>query len=118
MSRQTTSSDFGDGAPADDPFIVVYNARRSLGQAQGARTRAAEAGFPDGLIYRRQGFFRGVFAFPTAEARDAALPRIQEVFSGAYAREIGSWCPSAVPNDNFIDCEAVAAGTAPPAMAN
>ena len=49
---------------------------KSLGQALGARDRAAEAGFPDGLIYRRQGFFRGVFAFATAEARDAALPGI------------------------------------------
>jgi WD40 repeat protein len=114
-----TSSDFGDGEPSGQPFIVVYNARKSLGQAQGARIRAAEAGFPDGQIYRRQGFFRGIFAFATEEARDAALPRIQQAFSGAYARDVRSWCRSALPQQDFIDCDAVVAGAEPPpAMAN
>jgi WD40 repeat protein len=114
------SSSFADGEPSGERFIIVYNARKSLGQARGARERAANAGLPDSLIYRRQGFFRGVFAFATAEARDEALPRILEVFSGAYARDLGTWCPnpSPAPNQDYIDCEAVLAGTAPPAMAN
>ena len=98
---------------------MVYNARTSLGEARGARDRAAAAGFPDGLIYRRQGFFRGVFAFATAEARDAALPGIQEVFRGSLQPRPGIWCPDAVPNDDFLECAAVLAGTEPPpAMAN
>jgi hypothetical protein len=101
------------------PFIVVYNTRKSLRQALGAQGRAAAAGFPDGRIYRRRGFFRGVFAFDTLEAREEALPRIREVFSGAYARELGAWCPNAVPQENFIDCTDVLAGAEPPpAMAN
>jgi len=112
-----TDGNAGNGAAYDQSFIVVYNARRSLGQAQGARGRAAEAGFPDGLIYRRQGFFRGVFAFPTAHARDEALPRIQETFSGAYARDLRSWCPNAARQQDFIDCDAVVAGAGPPAGA-
>ena len=94
------------------PFVVVYNARTSLGEARDARDRAAAAGFPDGLIYRRQGFFRGVFAFEAAEARDAALPGIQEAFAGAYSRDLGTWCPDAVANENddFFECAAVLAG--------
>ncbi|HEY6633796.1 MAG TPA: hypothetical protein VIZ90_20250, partial [Rhizobiaceae bacterium] len=112
-----TGGNAGNGELHDQSFIVVYNARRSLGQALGARGRAAQAGFPDGLIYRRQGFFRGVFAFPTADARDAALPRIQEVFSGAYARDLRLWCPNAAPQQDFIDCDAVMAGAGPPAGA-
>ncbi len=119
MGQTVTSGRFDDNEPFGQPFIIVYNARKSLGQALGARERAAEAGFPGALILRRQGFFRGVFAFATAEARDAALPGIQEVFSGAYSRDLRSWCPDAVPNENFIDCTAVVAGTEPPpAMAN
>ena len=111
MGQTVTSGRFDDNEPFDQPFIIVYNARKSLGQALGARERAAEAGFPGALILRRQGFFRGVFAFATAEARDAALPGIQEVFSGAYSRDLRSWCPDAVPNENFLDCTAVVAGT-------
>jgi WD40 repeat protein len=119
MGQTVTSGRFDDNQPFDQPFIIVYNARKSLGQALGARERATEAGFPGALILRRQGFFRGVFAFATAEERAAALPGIQEVFSGAYSRDLRSWCPDAVPTGDFIDCTAVLAGTEPPpAMAN
>jgi WD40 repeat protein len=120
MGGQTTSSEFEESQSPGGPFIVVYNASRSLGQAIAARDRAAAAGFPDGLIFRRQGFFRGVFSFATAEASDAALPRIRAVFSGAYARELGSWCPGAARNETFgfLECGSVMAGSAPPAMAN
>jgi hypothetical protein len=120
MSGFGGNSDFGNSQASGGPFIVVYNASRSLAEAQRGRDRAAAAGFPDGLIFRRQGFFRGVFSFTTAEARDEAMPRIHQAFSGAYGRELPAWCPraSAVPNENFIDCEAVVAATAPRAMAN
>ncbi|RLP24202.1 WD40 repeat domain-containing protein [Mesorhizobium sp. YM1C-6-2] len=100
--------------------LIVYNARTSLGEALDARDRAADAGFPDGRIYRRQGFFRGVFEFDTEEARNVALPRVQAAFPGAYARDLRTWCTYPVLQRNFFDCEnpdAVGAEP-PPAMAN
>jgi WD40 repeat protein len=117
MSGQSTSGGLGEDQSLGGPFIIVYNASKSLGQAIEARDRAAAAGFPDGLIFRRQGFFRGVFSFTTTAARDEAMPRIRQAFSGAYARELPAWCPSLSQNEDFIDCGAVAAGNAPPPAA-
>jgi WD40 repeat protein len=114
------SMEGGNGAASDDPAIIVYNAMTSLSQALTARDEASAAGFPGGQIYRRQGFFRGVFEFATEENRDLALQRVQRAFPGAYARDLLSWCGYPTPKENFIDCDdAGAVGSEPPpAMAN
>lgn len=110
----------GNGAASDDRAIIVYNALTSLSQAFVARDQASAAGFPGGQIYRRQGFFRGVFEFATAENRDLALQRVQRAFPGAYARDLVAWCSYPAPKEDFIDCEDAGATGAepPPAMAN
>ena len=73
MGQTVTSGRFDDNEPFEQPFIIVYNARKSLGQALGARDRAAEAGFPGGAHPIAAKASSAAF-LPSRRRRRATLP--------------------------------------------
>ncbi|MGG5890127.1 toll/interleukin-1 receptor domain-containing protein [Falsiroseomonas sp. HC035] len=88
--------------------LVVFGADNSAAAARPEVDRAKQNGFPSATIYRRQGSYRSVIEFPTAQAANAALPQIRalsQTSRGAYVRQLLAWCPNGTREANgFTEC--------------
>lgn len=111
------------GAVPDGGFAIVLGGSRDLTAARALVDQAGAAGFAAaGLrVYLRQGWYRPVALFATAEQRDQALRPAREISpmtADAYAQSLQGWCPDAVGTTGVWTCPGswvAAAPTASPA---
>jgi hypothetical protein len=76
-----------------EAWVAVVGADRDLPGAQDELARTRTAGFTGGFIALREGWYRTVIPFPSRAAAESSLSSVhQQIRSGAYLRELGSWC--------------------------
>jgi len=86
-----------NAAPGE--FIVVFGGDRSLTAAQDEISWARSSGITDVGIYMRDGVYRSVAHFATAEAQRSGLDTLRKLSTwsrDAYARQLSSWCANRV----------------------
>jgi peptidoglycan hydrolase-like protein with peptidoglycan-binding domain len=93
----------------ENDLIVVFGADRTLADARKEVARAATAGFSDAEIVFREGWYRSVARFATAEAQARGLAELRALSlssQNAYARSLSAWCPNPQRDDGFMRCQA------------
>lgn len=91
---------------ADEAWIIVVGADKTLESAEFERSKLTEAGF-DGQIVRRGSWFRTLARFSDGTSAQAAEQQIRTIMNrDVYALPFSSWCkaPSSGEN-NLITCQ-------------
>ena len=89
-------------------WAIVIGSDATFPDAQFEVARARDNGYPDGVIYRRDGIFAttvGTFPDQSTAERSAIAVRLK-IRNSAFVVNILSWCPVPQPRDGFSECSA------------